>query len=184
MRSVTPLQARLITAMLEYGLLKHKPDDPYTLSSGRGSPFYFDVKSACMHYGCVEVIQCLLLDEVHKIKPGFVGGPANGAYLLVSTICTHARVLGFVYRPDRKTHGLASHIDGHMPEGGSSVVIVDDVLTTGGSIEPIVDLVRNFDWKLEAIVPVIDRSEGNHPFNPALVKPILTMEQIKGAMGL
>jgi orotate phosphoribosyltransferase len=165
----------LIDLMKKLGLAKYQPNSPFTLSSGKKSPYYFDVKGALLHGATSQLIFSVLSKMMFQLKPHFIGGPANGAYLLaVQAVTPYAAGRGFVMRKERKEHGLGVDVDGWAPKKGHPTVIVEDVITTGKSLLPTIDFIKSLEAELIAIIPVIDRNEddvlGEHR---KLVKPIL-----------
>ena len=163
---------RLLDMRLEKGfdglqetLAKFQPDNPFTLSSGMKSPWYFDVKSALMFQRTKEYIETLLhyvleYSERTCPRPDVVGGPANAAYLLVPMARSVER--RFVMRKAEKGHGIVGKIDGWAPKEGESVALVEDVITTGGSLLPVIKYVEEqCKAHVEKIIVVVDRNEND-----------------------
>jgi len=166
------------------GAVKYRTDPPFTLSSGQESPWYFDVKSVLLNgIGNMAVGTGLAhrLVEVLPPKTAYIaGGPANAAYLLVGHLLQNGVLdSAFVVRKETKGHGLGNKVDGVEPREGDNVVVLEDVITTGKSLVPTLQLVERAGATLVAIVPVVDRNEGDHVDfasfrEQGLVKPLLT----------
>lgn len=94
-----------------------------------------------------------------------VGGLTLGADPLVCAISAAAwskgqRVTGFFIRKDAKRHGLQQWIEGPFIEEGTPVAVVDDVLTSGGSLATAIEKARQAGGVVVSAVVVIDREEG------------------------
>lgn len=166
---------RFIEAMKEHNLAKFQPDNPFTLSSGMRSPWYFDVKSALLHKSTVRLIGTMLYDVLKGSSATVVGGPANAAYLLMPLIFDQER--RFVMRKAEKGHGIVGKIDGWEPKEGDRVVLVEDVITTGGSLLPCIQYVEERGAILDQIIVVVDRNENDQLGKYRdLVRPLTTKE--------
>jgi orotate phosphoribosyltransferase len=90
-------------------------------------------------------------------------------------------------RKEAKTHGMGNTIEGPL-ESGSTVAVVDDVATTGGSSLQAVDAVEALGCKVALVIAVLDRLEGaaaafaarGLPFHPLLTIRDLGVEPIPG----
>ena len=105
----------------------------------------------------------LVLDvmEVHGIRN--IGGLEMGAVPLVAAVCTKSfgrfPVNAFFVRKAVKDHGTAKLIDGHLDDD-SEVLIIDDVVTTGGSAVKAAEAVRTRGCHVSKILAIVDRQEG------------------------
>ncbi len=153
-----------IELMKEHNLAKYQPDNPFTLASGAVSPWYFDVKSALMFDPTRRLIADMLDIELAEVEasgglPPLVGGPANAAYLLVGIQRRTRR--SFVLRKAEKDHGIVGKIDGWPAQSGDRVVLVEDVITTGGSLLPCIRYVESRGAEVIEIIVVVDRNEND-----------------------
>ena len=94
-----------------------------------------------------------------------MGGLTLGADPLVCAVSAAAwaegrRVTGFFVRKEAKKHGLQQWIEGPFIEEGTPVAVVDDVLTSGGSLISAVEKARQAGGVVVAALVVIDRDEG------------------------
>ena len=110
----------------------------FTLASGRKSNRYFEGKKITMHPEGAYLVGKAIFDELAEAGVDAVGGLANGAYPIATAVAMVSHLEGrpvsaFVVREEKKDHGAGRLVEGHLPEG-SRVVIVDDVITSGGSI--------------------------------------------------
>ena len=93
-----------------------------------------------------------------------VGGPTIGADPIVGSIITQSHVIGknlkgFLVRKEEKKHGTGKLIEGNLTEG-DRVVIVEDVVTTGGSVIKAINAVRNLGAVVKKVIVIVDREEG------------------------
>jgi orotate phosphoribosyltransferase len=96
--------------------------------------------------------------------PQAVGGMSIGADPVTSAVVTMAGVAGlalkgFMVRKEAKGHGMQRFVEGPV-QSGQRVVIVEDVITTGGSSLVAIDRVQEFGLVVERVVTVIDRLAG------------------------
>lgn len=140
-------------------------EDKITLSSGEESNYYYDLKKVSLDPEAIKIIGDLLLEQIvlkfGKVKS--VGGLASGAVPLVTAIVmksydNDSGINGFFIRKERKPHGLQKIIEGEIIE---PVVIVDDVMTTGGSIRVATDAVREAGFDVKGVLTLLDREENN-----------------------
>jgi len=202
----------LVRWLISERLVKHQPDNPFTLSSGQISPWYIDCKSAMMIYETANLIAELmvgLIDEItmahHQSRPEhlcnkdtiYVGSMADGGYALVSQIVTawprlgfQNDIQGFVMRKDARGHGLKEAFVGFPPDSLEEradkntpipVYLVDDVLTTGGSLMRLMARCVEENWMPRRIMPIVDRSvegERHDGFMWSHVEPVLRMSDL------
>lgn len=139
-----------------------------TLASGRKSNFYIDVKRVSLTAeGSVLIGEGLFEVLVNKF-PGAkaVGGLTLGADPLVTSLAYTSYLKGrpvdaFIVRKEAKGHGTGKLIEGgHSLPKESPVVILEDVVTTGGSGLEAARKVLAHGWKVLGIAAVVDREEG------------------------
>lgn len=136
----------------------------FTLASGKKSKYYLDGKQITLHsLGLRQVCEGLL--ELLKDVPfDAFGGMTIGADPIVGGLLTVAAeqdrsMMGFLVRKEAKGHGTQKYIEGPVTPG-MKVVVVDDVVTTGGSALQAVDRVQEFGCEVVMVVGIIDRMEG------------------------
>jgi orotate phosphoribosyltransferase len=138
------------------------------LASGKESDFYVDCKrTALTAEGHVLVGRCLL-EEVLKVKPLVrgVGGLTLGADPIASAISYSSFLAGqpvdaFIVRKEPKGHGTGQWIEGRktIPDG-SRVIVLEDVVTTGGSALKAIERCRAERLEVVACLALVDRLEG------------------------
>ena len=138
----------------------------FTLASGRSSHYYVDGRTVTLSGEGAAVIGEGVLGAIADLSGvEAVGGltmgadPIVGATLAVAGAGTRPGLLGFLVRKEAKGHGMAKLVEGPL-KPGMTVVIVDDVATTGGSSLQAVAAVEAIGCKVARVVVVLDRLEG------------------------
>lgn len=148
----------------------------FKLSSGGTSDYYIDCRTTTLHAEGGRLTGHAILDLLHqhKIKPDAVGGLTMGADPIVSNVATasawYARenhgaqlIHGLLVRKAEKAHGARRKVEGFCEEG-ASVVVVDDVCTTGASTITAIESIREAGMKVAAVVCLVEREEaGGRP---------------------
>jgi orotate phosphoribosyltransferase len=134
------------------------------LASGKESDYYFDMKPAMLDPDGAALMADLILNEIQGVSVDAVGGLEMGAVPLIAPVAMkspeHGRYLpGFFVRKAVKDHGTKKRIDGNDIEG-KSVVILEDVTTTGGSAMDAVKAVEDAGAKVALVISILDRGEG------------------------
>ena len=143
----------------------HRPDRPFTLSSGKTSPVYVDCKKTTLgHSRAQYLIGDLLYHRISRLDPDGIGGltlgadPIAVATSLVSGLY-HRSIPAFVVRKEAKGHGTKNPVEGDLVPG-ARVVVVEDVVTTGASGMRAVDVCRECGYEVLEVVALVDREEG------------------------
>lgn len=136
----------------------------FTLTSGKKSHHYFEGKRLTLHPEGAYWVGKAMFDELTKIGVDAVGGVAVGGYPIVAAVALVSYLEGkplpsFIVRDQPKEHGTQRKIEGHLKEG-SKVAIVDDVITTGGSVKKAIEAVEAANCKVVKVVVIVDRHEG------------------------
>jgi orotate phosphoribosyltransferase len=138
----------------------------FTLASGRQSPYYVDARPTTMSARGLYLVGSLGLDAIRHAgwQPDLVGGLTLGAdpvayAIAVASDRSPPSIDGFTVRKEAKAHGTGRQIEGAFREG-ARVVVVEDVITTGGSALRAIDVVRQAGGRLEGVLAVVDREEG------------------------
>ena len=135
-----------------------------TLRSGETSDFYCDIKKA---FGYPDILNALA-DEVKKILPKSVtciAASGYGGLPLAAAVASKFNLKFVAVRSTPKNHGKGGLIDGYIPNKADTVVIVDDVLTSGSSIKETLAALKSIGVKVHSAAIVIRRS------SPALTIP-------------
>lgn len=152
---------RLLDLLRDRALMR----ESIVLSSGKRSSYYFDARQVLLDPEGAELAGRLGYEALRGYAPRAVGGPSVAADPLVCAISAAAwadgvRWTGFFVRKEAKKHGLQNWIEGPFIEEGTPVVVVDDTLTTGGSVIGAIERARQAGGVVVAALVVIDREEG------------------------
>lgn len=134
-----------------------------TLSSGKKSHHYYDIKKIALDPVGIDLLSTVMLAEVMKYGTvGSVGGLEVGAIPISTGISMKSYEIGrsinnFYVRKKPKEHGLKKLIEGNAE---APAVIVDDVITKGDSILSAINALRQQRKKMLGVVTVIDRGGG------------------------
>jgi orotate phosphoribosyltransferase len=138
------------------------------LSSGKMSDFYIDGKQTTLDAEGAYLCGKLLFEMIraHSEPIGGVGGMTLGADPLVTAVSLVSYLEGapipaFIVRKEPKQHGTENYIEGksNLPDG-TVVALLEDVVTTGGTLLKVIDRVEAQGLKVGLIATVVDRQEG------------------------
>jgi orotate phosphoribosyltransferase len=136
----------------------------FTLASGKKASFYLDCRKVTLDSRGARLIGEGMLELLAEEWPDAVGGMAIGADPITAAILTMAdqqgrSLRGFIVRKEAKTHGMGREVEGPV-QPGDAVVIVEDVVTTGGSSLLAIDKVLAAGMQVRGVLAIIDRLEG------------------------
>src|SRR5215213_5417485 len=132
-----------------------------TLTSGRKASYYVDAKRAILLPDGFRALGELVAAEAARVGATAVGGMTMGADpVACAALAGGADVKAFFVRKDRKQHGLQRWIEGPELEPGERCLVVEDVVTTGGSTVTAIERVREEGFKVAGVVSVLDRLAG------------------------
>jgi orotate phosphoribosyltransferase len=140
----------------------------FTLSSGKQSDFYIDGKQTTLSaegaYLCGKLLYQLIRNHPESIDA--VGGMTLGADPLVTAVSlvSHLEkspIPAFIVRKESKKHGTEDYLEGrgNLPAGGT-VALVEDVVTTGGTLLKVIDRVEAQGYRVGLVATIVDRQEG------------------------
>lgn len=139
-----------------------------TLASGKQSNFYFNMKPAMLDAEGASLIGALIVDRIAAYKPDLAGGLELGAIPIACAVAMASYGSGmpipaFIVRKQAKEHGTRQRIEGFAPGeslAGKSVLMVEDVTTTGGSLLDAINVVREAGGIVTRAITIVDRQEG------------------------
>jgi orotate phosphoribosyltransferase len=132
-----------------------------TLTSGRTAQYYVDVKRAILLPPGFNALAELVAAEAKRLDATAVGGTTMGADpIACAALAGGADVKAFFVRKDRKEHGLQRWVEGPMLGDGERCLVVEDVVTTGGSTMHALEKLRDEGREIVGVVSVLDRLAG------------------------
>jgi orotate phosphoribosyltransferase len=131
------------------------------LTSGQVAQYYVDAKRAVLRPAGFLALSELIADRARAWDATAVGGLTMGADApACAALAGGADVKAFFVRKERKQHGLQRRIEGPPLDDGDRCLIVEDVVTTGGSTLEAIDAVREAGLEIAGVVAILDRLAG------------------------
>jgi orotate phosphoribosyltransferase len=148
---------RLIAELREHALVIGK----VTLSSGLEAEYYVDAKRATLLPAGFGAMGELVAAEAERFGATAVGGLTMGADpVACAALAAGAQVKAFFVRKERKAHGLQRWVEGPALDESERCLIVEDVVTTGGSTLQAIERVQQEGLQIVGVVSVLDRLAG------------------------
>jgi orotate phosphoribosyltransferase len=162
---VVTVRSQLVKAFHDTRSFKWDPDKGFKLASGQISPFYVDCRVLMAHPGARRLVAQLAHEALQPLALDCLGGLEIGAISIVTSISDFAFVASprrdwrtFVVRKQVKDHGLSKLIEGAV-QPGDRALIVDDVLTSGGSLLKAISAARDAGLVVDHALVIVDRKE-------------------------
>lgn len=147
----------------------------FLLTSGLHSPFYIEKFKLLQRPKYVELLAGELIERFSGASPDVVVGPAIGGIILAYEV---ARQLGIRMAFTERENGKMKFRRDFVLEKNNSVLVVEDVVTTGSSAQEVIDVVEETGAKIIGVGILVDRSGGKiqfkYPFHPLLQMEVMT----------
>ena len=147
--------AKTAELLLQINAIKLRPENPFTWASGWKSPIYCDnriILSFPQIRNFVRQEMARQLEDLY-IKPDAIAGVATGA-IGIGVLVAEYLGLPFVYvRPEAKSHGRQNQIEGYL-EPGSSVVVIEDLISTGRSSLNAVEALEHSEAEIKGMIAI------------------------------
>ncbi|MCB0397059.1 MAG: orotate phosphoribosyltransferase [Flavobacteriales bacterium] len=143
--------------LLQIKAIKLNPGKPFQWASGWLSPIYCDNRKTLSYPKVRTYIRQQLADGLEEKfgRPDVIAGVATGA-IAHGVLAAQALDIPFVYvRPKPKEHGLGNQIEGDM-ESGQSVVIIEDLISTGMSSLSALEAIRQAGGNVKGMISIFD----------------------------
>ena len=152
-RIMNTLETIFAAKLLEVKAIKLQPDNPFTWASGWKSPFYCDNRKTLSFPALRSFVKIELARLVmeHFPEADAVAGVATGAIAQGALVADELGMPFAYVRSKPKDHGLANLIEGELPVG-AKVVVVEDLISTGGSSLKAVEALRNAGYEVVGMV--------------------------------
>jgi orotate phosphoribosyltransferase len=163
--------------LLQIKAVKLQPAQPFTWASGWKSPIYCDNRKTLSHpkirtYIRQQFVACI---QANFPRPDVIAGVATGA-IAQGVLVAEEMGLPFVYvRPEPKKHGLGNLIEGEI-SAGQSVVVIEDLISTGGSSLKAVEALREAGCDVKGMAAIFTYGFPNAQANfEAAQIPLITL---------
>ena len=133
--------------------------NPVTLASGELSRDFIDGKAALARGEDLETACEALIESVDGIEFDAIGGLTMGADQFAHVVAVLAKKEWFVVRKEPKGRGTNKLVEGAQVSAGTRVLLVDDVVSTGGSIQKAYEVITGLGAAVVAAVTLVDRGE-------------------------
>jgi orotate phosphoribosyltransferase len=148
----------------------------FTLASGKESDIYVDMRKVTLNPRGAFLIGSLIFDLIKDKGIDAIGGLTMGADPIATAASLMAygkghEISAFLVRKEKKDHGMKNAVEGPV-RPGQKVVIVDDVITTGGSTITAIENARALGLEVVLVIAVFDRQEGGKANIEALVPDV------------
>ncbi len=141
--------------LLQIKAVKLQPEKPFTWASGIKSPIYCDNRKILSYPKIRNYIRQHFVQVITEAygKPDVIAGVATGG-IAIGALVAQEMNLPFIYvRSEAKKHGLTNMIEGHFDEG-QSVVVIEDLISTGGSSLKAVEALREKKCVVKGLVAI------------------------------
>jgi len=167
------LRALILQRALKFG--------DFTLASGKKSTYYLDGKQVALHARGLRLISAGFVELASEWSYDAVGGMSIGADPLIGgVLCESGRadLVGTMIRKEAKGHGTGRYVEGPV-QAGQSVLVVEDVVTTGGSSLKAIKRLRDYGATVCGVVAIVDRLQGGEAAFRAAGVPLKSLFDIR-----
>jgi orotate phosphoribosyltransferase len=137
----------------------------FTLASGKKATFYIDGKQTTLDPQGLFLTGKLILAMLQGANANAIGGPTIGADPIAAAVSLLSSQTGhplkaFLVRKAAKDHGTQRLVEGPALQEGDRVVMVEDVITTGGSVLQAIEEVEKLKARVIKVICLVDRNQG------------------------
>lgn len=160
-RGLEGLKADLLTLLKKEAFKKGN----FTLSSGKTSSYYLDGRIITLTPEGAYLVASIILGSIEGKGITAIGGPTLGADPIAGAVAALSHIekkplKAFIVRKAVKGHGTQRQIEGPALNRGDTVILVDDVATTGGSLIEAKEALDKIGVRAEKAIVIVDRGEG------------------------
>jgi orotate phosphoribosyltransferase len=183
---VSGLRDQVIGVIRQRGLIHF--DEPVALASGEMSRDFIDAKAALSRGDDLTLACRAIIEELGPLDFDAIGGMTLGADQFAHVVAVLAHKQWFVVRKDPKGRGTNQLVEGAKVGPGWRVLLVDDVVTTGGSIRKACEVIEEIGAEVVGAVTLVDRgdaasaffAERSIPYSPMVTYRDLGIEPVGG----
>ncbi|MBE6488677.1 MAG: orotate phosphoribosyltransferase [Methanosphaera stadtmanae] len=169
---------RLVELLKENDVIKF---GDFTLSSGKKSDYYVDMKKAITMPDILECVAHLITEKIENDDTDKIAGPALGAVPIATATSLISKKPMLMIRKKKKSYGTSKQIEGEL-NPDDNVIIVEDVTTTGGSLLKAIDVINENGGNITKAFVIVDREEGaKETFEKKgiIFEPLLTISEFR-----
>ncbi|HOO57831.1 MAG TPA: orotate phosphoribosyltransferase, partial [Anaerolineaceae bacterium] len=156
----------------------------FTLASGKKSPIYLDLRRLVSYPSVLDMVVDAYIDKLIGMEYDYLAGVPYAA-LPIAAIAASKLKRPMVYpRKEIKEHGTAQAVEGVF-QPGQSAVLLEDVITSGGSILTAAEILRTAGLDIHQAIVLVDREQGGKAAlkdHGIQVSSVLTMQEILGRL--
>ena len=149
------MEKKIAEQLLDIKAVFLRPDDPFTWASGIKSPIYCDNRLILTAPAARDIVEQAIVDKVRQLYPdaeALMGTSTAGIAHAAIAASILGLPMGYV-RSEAKSHGRNNRIEGRL-EPGAKVVVIEDLISTGGSVIDVVDALREAGAQVLGIVSI------------------------------
>jgi orotate phosphoribosyltransferase len=141
--------------LLQINAIKLQPQNPFTWASGWKSPIYCDNRITLSYPAIRNFIREHMAAQIEEVygKPDAIAGVATGAIGIGALVADYLNLPFCYIRPEAKSHGRQNKIEGHL-EAHQTVVVVEDLISTGKSSLLAVDALREANVNVKGMMAI------------------------------
>ena len=141
--------------LLQINAIKLQPQNPFTWASGWNYPIYCDNRITLSYPMVRNYLKEQIAKQIEEVygKPDAIAGVATGAIGIGMLVADYLDLPFCYIRPEAKKHGRQNKIEGHVEEG-QTVVVVEDLISTGKSSLMAVDALREANVKVKGMIAI------------------------------
>lgn len=137
----------------------------FTLASGQTAKYYLDCRRLTLDGEGANLVAAGILKAIRDDLPDCVGGMAIGADPITAAVITCGwqqgiPFKGFIVRKESKQHGTGRQVEGPV-EPGQRALLLEDVITTGGSSLRAIEHAREFGLIVDRLITIVDRGDSS-----------------------
>jgi len=172
------IKQRLISLLLERSF-KYSEEPTFKLASGKLSNYYIDCRKTTYSPEGQFLVGNIIFEMIKDQNIDAIGGLTMGADPISCSVAFASHInkkdIGsFAIRKERKEHGMQNQVEGDV-KAGDRVVIIDDVITTGGSTIKAIEAVKREGLDIAKVIVLVDREEGG---KEAILKHVSEVEAV------